>query len=146
LAEYLVEVGEISQAVAVDEALRHFPGDIGALTARVQLQNARGDTAAAKQMLGSVLVRLSSGADRYLPWDRRVSLAIILAQADRLDLAREQVRRCLAEVDEEKLRSLSTGSLYQLQVLNKAFDLGISKQPLSQLALDLLPADLRSQL
>ena len=81
-----------------------------------------------------------------MPWDRRVSLAIMLARGKQMDLAREQVRRCLKEVDEAKLRWLSTGSLYRLQVLCKAYGLPIADQRLRELARDLLPPELRSRL
>jgi hypothetical protein len=146
LAEYLVETGVLDQAASIGETLRHYPGDIGALTARAQVQNARGDSTGSAQTLEALLSRLSNGADRFLPWDRRVSLAIVLARGARIDQAREQVRRCLAEVDGVKLRSLTTGSLYSLQVLGKAFSLGINDPRLNELALDLLPDDLRSHL
>jgi hypothetical protein len=144
LAEYLVETGELEHAAAVGQELRRFPGDIGALAARAQVQSARGDSAGFAQTLDSLLSRLSIGADRFLPWDRRVSLAIVLARAERVDLAREQVRRCLAELSEEKLRSLSTGSLYNLLVLSRSFGLVATDPKLDELALDLLPGDLRS--
>lgn len=146
LAEYFVETGELDKALATGEALRRFPGDVGALAARAQVQSARGDSAGSAQTLDYLLSRLSSGADRFLPWDRRVSLAIVLARGERVDLAREQVRRCLAEVNEARLRSLTTGSLYSLQVLGKTFGLGMADQHLNELALDLLPGDLRTHL
>ena len=80
LAEYLVEIGELDKAAAAGEALRRFPGDVGALAARAQVQSARGDATGVAQTLSSLLSRLSSGADRFLAWDRRVSLAIVLAR------------------------------------------------------------------
>jgi hypothetical protein len=146
LAEYLVEVGELDQAASAGEALRRFPGDLGALAARAQVQSARGDPSGLAQTLDSLLSRLSNGADRVLPWDRRVSLAIVLARAERVELAREQVRRCLAELSEKKLRSLSTGSLYNFLVLSHSFGLVATDPKLRELALDLLPGDLRSRL
>jgi hypothetical protein len=144
LAEYLIEVGELDQATSAGETLRRFPGDIGALAARAQVQSARGDPAGLALTLDALLARLSSGADRFLPWDRRVSLAIVLARAERIDLAREQVRRCLAELCDKKLRSLSTGSLYNLLMLGHSFGLETTDPKLRELALDLLPGDLRS--
>ena len=146
LAEYLVETGQLDQAASASEALRRFPGDVGALAARAQVQSARGDAPGVAQTLDSLLSRLASGADRFLPWDRRVSLAIVLARGDRLDLATEQVRRCLAELSEQKLRSLSTGSLYGLMVLSHSFGVGTADPKLRELALELLPADLRAGL
>jgi hypothetical protein len=146
LAEYLLETGRLDQAASTGEALRRFPGDVGALAARCQVLSARGDPAALTQTLNSLLSRLSNGDDRFLPWDRRVSLAMVLARAGRGDLAREQVRRCLAELSEKKLRSLSTGSLYNLLVLSRSFGLVATDPKLRELSLDLLPGDLRSSL
>jgi hypothetical protein len=146
LAEYLVETGELDQAVVVAETLRRFPGDVGALVARAQVQAAKQDGNGFAQTLTALQARLSNGADRFLPWDRRVSLAIVLARANQVDAARGQLQRCLAEADGKKLRSLTTGSLYGLEVLTKAFELNISDPTLNALALSLLPRDLRERL
>lgn len=143
LAECLIEMREIGKAVAAGEALRRYPGDVGALAARAQVAFERRDQAGLNQALESLYTRLSSGADRFLPWDRRVSLAIVLARAKREDLARKQVERCLADLDAKKLRSLSTGSLHIFLTVCNAFDLEIADPTLHQLALSLLPPDLR---
>ena len=79
-------------------------------------------------------------------FDRRVSLAIILAEGKRPDLAREQVRRCVEEMDEMKLRSLTSVALYRLNVLLKVFDLPIVDPELRKLATALLPAEMINQL
>ena len=120
VAEYLVEMGDLERAAPVGEALRQFPGDLGALAARIAVQLAQGETAPAAKTLEALLSRLSNGGDRYLPWDRRVSLAIVLAQAGRADLARDQAARCLKDANEERLRSLTTGSLFNLLVIGRA--------------------------
>ena len=145
-AEYLVETGDLAAAAAADERLSRYPGDVGALAARAQVQGARGDAEGASQTLAALLSRLSNGGDRYLQWDRRGSLAVVLARAQRFDLARDQVRRCMADATEARLRSLSTGSLYDLLVLAHAFGLEIADPGLRDLALGLLPADLRGRL
>ncbi len=145
-AEYFVEMGQLDHAAAASQTLRRFPGDPGALVALLDVELAVGDSAGFTQTFESLLARLSSKADRALPWDRRVSLAVILARGRKMDLAREQVQLCLAAVDAAKLRSLSTGSLYRLQVLTKAFGLVVADQQLRELAADLLPADLRNGL
>jgi hypothetical protein len=88
---------------------------------------------------------LSGGYDRTLPWDRRVSLAVVLAEGEHPDLAREQVRRCLDGIDEPRIRSLTTAALFRLQVLAKAFQLEISDPKLRNLARQLLPAELRDR-
>ncbi len=146
LAEYLTETGDAASAAVVAEQLKRFPGDIGALAARVQVSNALGESAAATSALGLLEARLQTGADRYLPWDRRVSLALALAQADRVEPAVIQARRCVAEMDGDKLRTLSTGSLYNFQVLLHAVGLSISDPSLQALARNLLPMDLRKNL
>ncbi len=146
IAEYFVEMGQLELAALAGQALRRYPADLGALVARAQVEIARGDTAGFVHTVELLQRRLSGGADRVMLWDRRVSLAVVLARGKHMDLARDQVRRCLAEVDEEKLRWLTTGSLYRLQVLCKAFGVAIADQRLRELALDLLPSDLRGRL
>ena len=59
--------------------LRRFPADLGALVARAQFEIARGDTDGFRPLDRAVAgTRLAAKADRNLPWDRRVSLAIVL--------------------------------------------------------------------
>jgi hypothetical protein len=94
------------------------------------------------RVLASLLSRLSGEGERALPWDRRVSLAVVLAQGQHLDRARDQLRKCLAEVNEEKLRSLTTGSLYHFEVLERVLGMEISDPALRQLALNLLPPEM----
>jgi hypothetical protein len=119
---------------------------VGALAARAQVQGAKGDADAVARTVDELTTRLSGGGDRFLAWDRRVSLAVVLARAQRFDPSREQVRRCMAEASEARLRSLSTGSLYDLLVLAQSFRVEFTDPGLRDLALDLLPGDLRSRL
>jgi hypothetical protein len=146
LAEYLVETGDLQRAAAVELDLRRFPGDVGALAARAQVESARDDAAGFNQSIELILARLSGGADRYLPWDRRVSLAIDLARAGRIDPARPQVHRCLVQMDEKKARSLSTGSLFNLLVLSRTFGDPIADPKLQAYAFGLLPPKMRERL
>lgn len=145
IAEYFVEMGQLDRAASVGVALRRFPADVGALVARAQVELARDDTASFGRTVEQLKSRLSGGAARALPWDRRVGLAVVFARAKHMDLAREQVRRCFAEVDDTQLRALPTGSLYRLLVLGRAFGLSIADPKLHQLALDLLPTEFRSR-
>ena len=73
-----------------------------------------------------IVRRIAGGADNDLQWDQKIGLAVLLVQAHRVDLARPRLVQALAEIDDEKLRSLSTVLLYRLQVLRKALDLDIS--------------------
>ena len=88
---------------------------------------------------------LSRGDGENLSWDRRVSLAIALVEGRHFDAAREQVRRCLAEMDEPRLRSLTTVSLHRLQVMSRGFSLEIGEARLRELAQQLLPVELQTQ-
>jgi hypothetical protein len=146
LTEYFIEMGQIENAKAADQLLRRYPTDFGTLMARAQLAAVLGDATAFASTFETVLKRLASGADRFLPWDRGVSLAIVLARGKRMDLARVQVQRCLKEIDEARLRSLTTYSLFHLLGLGKAFGLAIADPRLRDLSLDLLPTDLRNRL
>ena len=146
LAEYFVETNQLEQAAAAGQALQRYPADLGALVALAQVAKARGDAEGFAKAFSALLSSLAAGFDRTLAWDRRVSLAVVLAQGERNDLAREQVRRCLATLDESRIRSLTTGSLYRLQVLGRAFDLPVADPGQRELARKLLPAELRGRL
>jgi hypothetical protein len=147
LAEYFVEMGQFERAAVVASTLqRSYPADLGAVVARAMTARAGGYPAALGPALEDVETLVSRGGDKTLPWDRRVSLAIVLAEGKRFDLGRDQVRQCLAEMNEERLRSLTTMSLYRLQVLSRAFGLDIADPRLRDLARSLLPAELRGRI
>lgn len=141
VAEYFIEMGQLDQARATGQALRRFPADFGALIARAQVEVGVGDAAAFNAVMETVIRRLASGADRFLPWDRRVSLAVALARAKRMDLARIQVERCLAEIDETRVRSLTAYSLFHLEFLRKAFGLAVADARMRDLITHLAPAE-----
>jgi len=63
----------------------------------------------------------------------------------RFDLAREQTRRCVAEIDEPRLRSLTNASLQHFQEMCRVFRLEIEDARLRVLAQQLLPPELRKQ-
>ncbi len=146
IAEYFVEMGQLDAAAIMAQELRRFPADVGALVAKAQVELARNELEAFSQSIAQLKARLKNRNDRNLQWDRRVSLAVVLARAKERDLALAQVQHCLKDIDEPKLRSLSTGELYRLQVLAKAFGLRFADPHLHQLALDLLPADMSNRL
>jgi hypothetical protein len=146
LAEYFVEMQRTEMTPASRQALQRYPSDLSALVALAQVEEAAGERARFDQALGVIVAGLNAGLDRTLPWDRRVSLAIVLALGQHNELAREQLRRCIEKLDEGRLRSLTTGSLYRLQVLAKAFDLPIGDPVLRERAARLLPAELRARL
>ena len=86
--------------------------------------------------------RIRSGAYPGLPLVRRVGLAVLLARNRQTDLAREQTRACINQLNETELRSLSIGALYRLLVLIRGFGLRIDQPAMLDLARNLLPQDL----
>ncbi len=145
IAEHLLAINDLDNAAAAAEGLRLFPTNFGAWVARAEVELARGDEANFARSLKTLQARLAVKAPLVLPWDQRVSLAVVLAKAKQEKLAREQVTACLAVADEGKLRSLSPGSLYRLLVLSRAFDLRLDPK-LHEFALTLVPVELRDRL
>lgn len=145
-AEFFAEMGLLNAAVAEAETLKRFATDLGALAARAQVEAARGDSAALTQIGRTMQTRLAAGADRFLAWDRRVSLALVLARQNEVERARDQTKRCLKELTPERVRTLSPGMLFNLQLLAAAFETEINDPVLRALARDLLPIELRSRL
>ncbi len=144
--EYLLETHQPGQAALAGRALLRYPGDLGSLAAQAQLAMASGDNGAFARALASIVSSLSGRADRSLAWDRRVSLAVVLAIGGRSDLSRPQVIRCFREADGARLRFLTTESLYHLLLLGKRAGAEFSDPALGALALRLLPAPLRARL
>ena len=122
------------------------PHDVNALIARAQVAIAHRDVPGFTKRLETLRPNLAPGMDESIPWDRRVSLAYVLAQGKQADAARKQVQRCLEELDETNLRFLTTVSLYRLLVMIKRFDLQIERPELRDLARSLVPAEMREHL
>jgi hypothetical protein len=146
LAEYFIETKQPALAAAAGESLQRYPTDLGALVALAAVEQAEGNTGQFAKTFPAVLASLNSGFGRLLAWDRRVSLAVVLAQGERSDLAREQVRLCLQKADETHLKSLTTMSLFRLLKLSQAFQIDFPEAKLRESALALLPAELRARL
>lgn len=146
LAEYALEMEDAPLTSAVDDALQAFPANLAALIGRAQIEKARGNAGAFEQISATIRQNLTNGLDRLLPWDRRLSLAVVLAQGGQTALARPPLQRCVAELNEPRLRSLAPGALYRLLVLSKALEVPFAQPTLRELALALLPAEARARL
>ncbi|HEY1848509.1 MAG TPA: hypothetical protein VGG37_04855, partial [Opitutaceae bacterium] len=146
LVEYLVEMHRLDQAAFASQALFKYPADLGALVALAQVAKARGDDADFGKVFASMQSNLASGSDRSLAWDRRVSLAVVLALGGRMDLSLAQARRCADDATPERIRMLTTGSLYHLLVLCRHFGIEFRDPALRALSLHLLPSELRARL
>lgn len=145
VAEYFAEMNLLELAAAAADDLERFPRDMGALCARAQVSAARHDDASAEKILAQVKARLAEKGDRYLSWDRRVSLALALARARDFESAYPQVQKCVELSNAARLRSLSTGTLLNFEILMKAFELHTTPE-LQTLALELLPVELRQKI
>ncbi|MEO6004831.1 MAG: hypothetical protein ABIZ04_24200 [Opitutus sp.] len=145
IAEYFVETEQGNLADSANQSLLQFPADLGAMVARAHVAKLHGDEVEFEKLVSAVASSVSAGLDRTLPWERRVSLAIVLAQGKRTDLARKQVQRCITEMTTPRVRSLTTGSLFRLLVLSKAFDQPIPDRDLREVAQRLVPAELRGR-
>jgi hypothetical protein len=143
LAGYFIETGRRDLALSLRDELRRYPADVGALVASAEIEAAAGETAAFHRAIETLKSLVAAGADRRLSWDRRLALAIVLAQAREIALAREQVRRCVDQADEKKLRRLSTASLVRLFALCKITEVEFTDPVLRPLAMKLQPPDLR---
>jgi hypothetical protein len=145
VADYLVETDNLRMASSASSALKRFPADIGATVARAEVQNALGETDEFSHAMDSLLPSLKGEKERALPWDRRVNLAVALAQGRHLDRARAEMQKCLADLDEDRLRSLSPGALYRFQVLGKILGMEIADPRLHELAINLLPKEMEKR-
>lgn len=140
LAEYFVETGRAGLAGSVAEALgRLFPEDIGAQVARVRAAGAVGDRDTVREAFDKVIVLLESVGDSRLPWERRVALALLLAEARRLDLAVQRMERCIDELDEQRLRTLTPATLQRFVALGDALNIKPADPALWKLAHSLMP-------
>lgn len=147
LTEYFVEMGQLERAIMAAAALEHaFAEDPNALIARGAVAGARGDKAGLESMLRALRPMLDGGEDADLPWDRRVALAVLLAQARQTELAKPRIADCIATIDEARLRQLSTMTLFRLQLIAKAYGVQIEDAAVRERARKLLPAEMRARL
>ena len=107
---------------------------------------ARGDAGKFSAVLQLLVPYTAAGADRGLAWDRRVSLAIVLAQARQHDLAKNQLLLCVRDMDAERLRALTPSTLHRLLIIADKYDVKIEDRDLRNQTLGMLPRDLRERL
>lgn len=144
--DYFIENGQLPLAVATGEKLKRYPADLRALVALAQIEFASGNHEGFSTYLNRIAAYTSRGAARKLDWERRLRLAITLAQGRKTELAGEQTKLCLVETDRTRLASLSADSLLRLLTLKKLVGLEFSNPDLQQTAVDLLPPSLRKRL
>jgi hypothetical protein len=145
LAEYFAEMGRMKEALAVVGSLiHHFPGDAGGAAARAQVAAAQRDRAEFSEAVRVLLRDYSQPDIDALDWERRVSIGLVLAQAQRAEPARATLGACLAEMNEANLRSLSPAALYRLILAARTMALGFEEAPLYPRAVHMLPPEMQA--
>jgi len=144
-ADYFVELGLADEARAFREQLRLHPRSLPALAALAQINQAIGDRAGYDEALQALLPYVSRRAGRTLTIDRRISLAALLIQAKQADATRDQMQQCLAALNADNLRELTTGEIVRLLAIADLLKLPLDPQ-LRTLALSLVPPTLRARL
>jgi hypothetical protein len=145
IALYFAEIGDLDRARAAAEGLARFSTDFGAWVARAQVAAAIHDDAELAEILRVLQSRLALRVQPLISWNRRVDLAVVLARAKVTELAKKQLTLCIKTIDDDRIRSLSPGSVYRLLVLCRG--LGVPMPPAEHdLALSLVPPTLRVRL
>ncbi|WP_404421316.1 hypothetical protein [Nibricoccus sp. IMCC34717] len=144
LAEYLADTkrGDLAAALAVH--LEGNASDLGALVARAYVAMAANNPVGFRGAMAAVPSLLEAGADGNLPWDRRVSLLVVLAQAQLIEQAKVQLSQLISTATEADLRSLAPNQLLRLVVLSRRVGVPFQDKALEELALHLLPPSVRS--
>jgi hypothetical protein len=145
IALYFAEMGDLSRAQSAAEGLSRYSTDFGAWVARAQVAAAAHDDAELAKALNVLQSRLALRVQPLLSWSRRVDLAVVLARAKDTVLAKKQLALCIKAIDDDRIRSLSPGSVYRLLVLCRG--LGETMPPAERaLAFSLVPPTLRARL
>ena len=141
LANYLVEMERLEDATRLAPALEHYPESLPALTMLAYLQGKSGNADRFSTTLQRIIAILPQAHDLEL--EDRIRLAFVLAAGERLELAEEQVRQCLTELDDRRLRRLTSGTLRDFLALTEKLGMKIADPQLRALALELLPPVMR---
>lgn len=142
MADYLVEMNRLEAARRYEAALERYPDSLPALAMLAYLEGKSRETDRFGATLSRIVERLP-GAAAKLDLEDRIRLAFVLAAGRRTDLAKDQLERCMAQLDEHRLRQLTIGSLRDFLVLSERLDVPIPGAKLRRLAITLLPPFMR---
>lgn len=141
LAEYFLEMGQAQPALALSRALKEsFSTDLGALTTRAQIALAMRNAPEVRELANAIMPFVERGDDLDLPWDRRISLALVLLNLQQRELARGRLEDCLYEADDARIRRLSPSTLYRLVAALESLGLDFPEPALGALARELVSA------
>jgi len=147
LAEYFVAMQQPAFAQKVSDSLGSFhENNLSGLVARANIAASQKDLVNFLHLVERITKQVADLKYVDLPWDRRVSLAVVLAQGKQIDAARLEAESCADEADEELLRSLSSDALYRWEILRDNLQLEYFEPGLDELARNLLPPHLKENL
>jgi len=136
-ANYYLETGNTPVAARFGDALAGFRSDLVANVMLAGIASSQGDATGFSAAMGRVSTQLAQADNLAL--DDHVHLVVVLAVAQRVDLAREQLRSCVKKADEAGLRHLSAGTLSDLLSLCDALRVDLPDPALRHLAEGLVP-------
>lgn len=147
LVEYFIDTGRGELAARAQGALQsNFPDEIVTHIVASELAMALGDRESFNRSVDSIIESIESGADFYLTWEFRVSMTLILVNANRIEETKKELERCLEEADTRSVSWLSTASLGRLLHLAKALEMEFPDPELKEYAVSLLPTALQEGL
>lgn len=127
LIEYFIDSGRGEQALQAQAALAAgFPDALITQITAAELAAALGRKKAFRDAVTAIQTMLRAGKDEYLEWDFRVNLALVLLGAEKTSAAKQQIVKCLADVDRERMLGLSEASLSMVVQMCEAFRLEIT--------------------
>ena len=137
----LLEERRRDLAARLEPVLAEFPRSLPALTMLALVQQEGGQTDRFASTLQQVISGLPQAGDLAL--EDRVRLSLVLAVGGQTELARVQMRRCMAVLDERRLRRLTPDTLGEFLLLAEKLDVGFPDLRLRMLAIEFVPPAIR---
>ncbi|MDX2187099.1 MAG: hypothetical protein SFV32_09205 [Opitutaceae bacterium] len=144
LAEFLADTQRLDLASAVAGSLGEFQSDPNALVARAYVAMAANAPAAFREAFVPLPALMDAGGTDALSFDRRVSLLVVLAQAQEYDRAKALLENLMQELSVSNMRELSPNQLLRLVVLSRRAGVPFADRTLEEAALELLPRGVRN--
>jgi hypothetical protein len=143
MVDYLMEMDRSELAGRTAPLLERYPHHLPAQVMLAYYQGKSGEADRFSITLGQILENLPQAAE--LDLEDRIRLATVLAVGGQRDLAREELGRCMAQLDERGLRHLPAGTLSDLLVVGETLGVEIPDANLRRLAAELLPPSMRKK-
>lgn len=140
-ANYFLELGRLEDAGRMVPLLSRFGEELPASVMLAAIASRQRDPDAFANAFAKVLSTLDRAESLSL--DEHIHLVVVLTVAQQLDQAQAQLRQCMLKVNERTLRQLTPGTLADLLALGDGLRVSLPTPELQQLAVKLLPPDLR---